>query len=36
MSNIPQNHTNEKAPIDCVQEFFQNIRLVNFLPDAME
>ena len=22
MSSIPQNHTNEKAPIDYVQEFF--------------
>mgnify|MGYP004596718507 CR=1 FL=1 len=36
MSSIPQNHFNKEALVDCVQRFFQNIMLVNFLPAVME
>lgn len=36
MSSIPQNHSDEKALVDCVQRFFPNIMLAGFLPDAME
>ncbi len=36
MSSIPQNHSDEKALVDCIQRFFTNIILVNFLLDVME
>ena len=36
MSSIPQNHSDEKALVDCIQRFFSNIMLVSFLPDVME
>lgn len=36
MSGIPQNHSDEKALIDCVQRFFPNITLPDSLPDVME
>ena len=39
MSSIPQNHSDEKDLVDCVQSFFSkfflNTMLANFLPNAM-
>ncbi len=35
MSSIPQNLSDEKALIDCVQRFFLNTMSANFLPDVM-
>ena len=35
MSSIPQNHSDEKALIDCVQRFFSDTMSASFLPDVM-
>ena len=35
MSSIPQNYSDEKALVDCIQRFFQNTILANFLPNVM-
>ena len=35
MSSIPQNHFDEKDLVDCVQRFFLNTMLANFLSNAM-
>ena len=34
MPSISQNQSNEKALVDCVQRFFPNIILADFLPNA--
>ncbi len=36
MSSISQNYYDEKALVDCVQRFFQNIMLESFLLSATE